>query len=312
MLDAIKAFLMYIVKWLGLIGFTFLALVMVQIFFTETSGVWKSDGDQVVEDKYTRKGLYFSNQYYVKLSNGERNSVFKHDFNALEKGDTFQPFFQSLSWKDFWFLFFITGLLFILWLALAYFCALHIFQDTKPFQKIEAVREKFVEWFVSLFQKNKKTKERWKKWSFLVLIIALSIPYVLITKNVVIKLIPVGKESTIAKVQDHEIVKASGNRALSDTYTLTYTFTDKHNQSYKTKKDVSSYTYHKYANASNIPIFYRKNFPYETFIDTKSAGEVVSTLFRFSNLILLVNASLLIYFIKKYIDVWGIPFVRKK
>lgn len=71
-------------------------------------------------------------------------------------------------------------------------------------------------------------------------------------------------------------------------------------------------SFHKYANASNIPIFYRKNFPYETFIDTKSAGEVVSTLFRFSNLILLVNASLLIYFIKKYIDVWGIPFVRKK
>jgi len=312
MLDAIKAFFVYIVKWLGLIGFTFLALVMVQIFFTETSGVWKSDGDQVVEDKFTRKGLYFSNQYYVKLSNGEKNSVFKHDFNALEKEDAFQPFFQSLSWKDFWFLFFITGFLFILWLALAYFCALHIFQDTKPFQKLEAVRERIVEWFVSLLQKNEKTTDRWKKWSFLVLIISLSIPYVLMTKNVVIKLMPMGKESTIAEVQDHEIVKASGNRALSDTYMLTYTFTDKHNQSYKTKKDVSSYTYHKYANATNIPIFYRKTFPYETFIDTKSAGEALSTLFRFSNLILLVNASLLIYFIKKYIDIWGISLVRKK
>src|SRR5699024_11202879 len=82
--------------------------------------------------------------------------------------------------------------------------------------------------------------------------------------------------------------------------------------SYKTKKDVSSYTYHKYANATNIPIFYRKTFPYETFIDTKSAGEVVSTLFRFSNFILLVNASLLIYFIKKYIDIWVVPFVKTK
>ena len=169
-----------------------------------------------------------------------------------------------------------------------------------------------VEWFSSLMGKDEQTRDRWEKWSLFVLIIALSITYVLITKNVVIKLILIGKGSTIAKVQDHEIVKASGNRALSDTYTLTYTFTDKHNQSYKTKKDVSSYTYHKYANATNIPIFYRKRFPYETFIDTKSAGEVLSTLFRFSNLILLVNASLLIYFIKKYIDIWGILFVRKK
>lgn len=312
MWDAIKAFFIYIVKWLGLIGFTFLALVMIQIFFTQTSGVWKTDEDQVVEDKFMHKGLYFANQYYVTLSNGETNSVFKHDFNALEKGDSFQPFFQSLSWKDFWFLFFITSFFFIIWIALAYFCALEIFRDKRFFQKLEDMREKIVDWFISLFKKNEKTRERWKKGSFLVLIIALSIPYVLMTKNVVIKLIPVGKESAIAEVQDHEIMESSGSRgAPSDTYTLTYTFKDKNKRSYKTKKDVSSYTYHKYANASNIPIFYRKTFPYETFIDTKSAGEVVSTLFRFSNLILLINASLLIYFIKKYIDTWGIPSVKK-
>jgi len=312
MWDAIKAFFIYIVKWLGLIGFTFLALVMVQVFFTETSGVWKTDEDQVVEDKFTHKGLYFANQYYVKLSNGETNSVFKHDFNASEKGDPFQPFFQSLSWKDFWLIFFITSFFFILWIALAYFCALEIFRDTKPFQKLEAKREQIIAWFISLIRKNEQTRERWKKGSFLVLIIVLSIPYVLMTKNVVIKLIPIGKESVIAEVQDHEIVKSTGYRSPSDTYTLTYTFKDKNKQSYKTKKDVSSYTYHKYANASHIPIFYRKTFPYETFIDTKTAGEVFSTLFRFSNFILLINASLLIYFIKKYMDIWGIPFVRKK
>lgn len=312
MWDAMKALFFYIVKWLGLIGFTILALVMIQVFVTQTSGVWKTNEDQIVEDKFTHKGLYFANQYFVKLSNGETNSVFKHDFNALEKGDAFQPFFQSLSWKDFWFIFFITGFFFISWIALAYFCALEIFRETKLFQKLEEVREEIIEWFISLFQKNEQTKERWKKWSFFVLIIALSIPYILMAKNVVIKVIPVGKESTIAQVQDHEIMEATGYRALSDTYTLTYTFKDKNKQSYKTKKDVSSYTYHKYANADNIPVFYRKRFPYETFIDTRSAGEVFSTLFRSSNFALLINASLLIYFIKKYIDTWGIPFVRKK
>lgn len=46
----------------------------------------------------------------------------------------------------------------------------------------------------------------------------------------VIKLIPVGKEGTIAEVQDHEIVKSSGFRAQ-----VTH-FKDKSNQSYTTKK----------------------------------------------------------------------------
>lgn len=78
---------------------------MVQVFFTQTSGVLETDEDKVVEDKFTSKGLYFAKHYYVELSNGETNSVFKHDFNALEKGDAFQPFFQSLSWKDFWLFF---------------------------------------------------------------------------------------------------------------------------------------------------------------------------------------------------------------
>lgn len=208
--------------------------------------------------------------------------------------------------------FFATGFFFISFIALAYMCALGIFGETKFFQKLEEMREGIIEWSISLFQKNEQTKERWKKWSFLVLIIALSVPYILMAKNVAIKIIPVGKGSAIAEVQDHEITKSTGSRGgLSNTYTLTYTFKDKKKHSYKTKKDVSSYTYHKYANATHIPIFYRETFPYETFIDTRSIGEVISTLFRFSNIPLVVNVSLLIYFIKKYIDTWGIPLVRK-
>ena len=44
-------------------------------------------------------------------------------------------------------MFFMTSLFFMIWTALAYFRALELFRDTKPFQKIEAVREKIVEWF---------------------------------------------------------------------------------------------------------------------------------------------------------------------
>lgn len=312
MWNGIKSFFIYILKWLALLGFTMFAMIMVYVFFTETSGIFEKRDAQIVEEKFTHKGLYFSNQYLVKLSDGETHSVFKQKFNALGQGDTYQPFFQALSWKDFWMILFGTGVMFMLFISGAYFFALEIFQETRLFQKLEDIREKIIDWFLALFQRSEKTKERWKKWSFLALIIALSIPYVMMTKNVVVKLIPVGKESVIAQIHDREIVKKTRYRAPSDTYTITYTFKDRNNQSYKTKKDVSSYTYYKYADLSYLPIMYRKKFPYETFIDTQSIGEVISTLIRSSNIPLALNAGLLAYFIKKFIDKWGIPFVRKK
>lgn len=313
MWDAIKTFFFNIFKWFCFIGYIFFAFGMIILFFTETSGIWEpTEKNQIVEEKFMHKGLYFAEDYYVTLSNGETHGVFKHTFRGLEEGDPFEPFFRTVSWKDFSLITFITIVLFISCLGFAYFFASLIFCKKRWFQKLEDKRKEMIGWFMSFVQKNEKTKEHWKKWSSLILIIALSIPYVLIAKNVVFKIMPVGKERTIAEMQDHEIVKSTGVRAPSDTYTLTYIFTDKNNQTYKTKKDVSSYTYHTYANASNIPIYFRKAFPYETFIDTQSVREVVSTLFRSSNFTLLINVSLLIYFIKKFLDTWGIPFVSNK
>ena len=312
MWDAAKAFFAYIFKWFCFIACIYFAFGMAVLFFTETSGIWKPTENQIVEEKFMHKGLYFSKNYYVTLSNGETHGVFKHTFNALEKGDAFEPFFSAVSWKDFWLITFITVVIFISCLGFAYLFASLIFYKKNWFQKLEDKRKKLIVWFISLVQKSEKTEERWKKWSALIFIISLIIPYVLMAKNVAIKITPIGKETTIAEITDSEIVKSTGVRAPSDTYTLTYTFTDKNNQTYKTKKNVSSYTYHTYANAPNIPIYYRKTFPYETFIDTKSPREVVSTLFRSSNFTLLINVILLIYFIKKFIGAWGIPFVRKK
>src|SRR5699024_2348365 len=109
MWDAMKAFFFNLLKGLGFIGMTMMGCIMVGVFFDQTSGVWEPSGTHIVEEKYAHKGLYFSQQYFVKLSNGGSHSVFKHDFNALEKGDIFRPVFKSLSWKDFWFITFMTG-----------------------------------------------------------------------------------------------------------------------------------------------------------------------------------------------------------
>lgn len=166
MWNGIKSFFIYILKWLALLGFTMLAMTMVYIFITETSGIFEKKDLHIVEEKYTHKGLYFSNQYLVKLSDGETHSVFKREFNRLEQGDSYQPFFQALSWKDFWMIFFGTGLVFILFTSLAYFFALDNFRKSVLFQTLEKIREKIITRFLALFQKNEETRERWKKGSF--------------------------------------------------------------------------------------------------------------------------------------------------
>jgi len=128
--------------------------------------------------------------------------------------------------------------MFSLFISLAYFCALELFRNTKMFQRLEEIRERFIEWLVSLFQKDKKTFERWKKGALLALIIALSIPYVLMAKNITVKMMPIGKERAIAEVQDHEINEAEGSRGAtrSNIYTLTYTFKGADDHTYKTKR----------------------------------------------------------------------------
>jgi len=105
MWEAVKSIFFYIVKWLGLLAFSFMAMIMVQIFVTQTAGIWEKSDDQTVEEKYTHNGLYFAKRYYVKLSNGDTNSVFKHDFKSLKEGDHFDSFFPSMTWKDFWLIF---------------------------------------------------------------------------------------------------------------------------------------------------------------------------------------------------------------
>lgn len=311
MWDAIKTFFFYILKWIGFIGMTLFAFIMVYTLFSETSGALKPIELGVVEEKYSHKGLYFAQSYYIKTSNGKSHSIFKHDFKTLEVGDSFQPFFNSLSWKDFWIIIFIAGTVSILFLSLAYFFAFLLFHQMKSFRKLEAKRKQIASRFASLIPKNNKTREQWKKRAFLILIIVFIIPYILMAKNIVVKVIPLGKESAIAEIQARDITKSTGIRKISDIYTLTYTFTDENNETYKTKKDVSRYTYNKYEDRMYVPIIYRENFPYESFIDIKSGREVFSAILRSSNLIFLLNASLLIYFIKKYIDTWGVPFLRR-
>lgn len=312
MWDTVKDFLFRVLMTLLFIGSIIMALTMVYTFFTETSGMWEKSDLQIVESKFTHKGLYFSNRYVVQLENKETHSVFKYTFKKIEEGDSFQPFFQSVSWKDFWLILCGTSIVFIGFISLAYFLAVHTFPNMRLMRTLENKRNQLVTWIISSFRKNEERREKWIKGLFITLIFLLSVPYILMTKNVITSLIPSDKEKAIAEVQDSEIVKHTGRGGGSNTYTLTYTFKDKDNQSYRTKKDVSRYTYHLYANEMFIPILYKKTFPNDTFIDIRSSREVISAILRFSTFVFLLNASLLIYFIKKYMEKWGIPFLNKR
>src|SRR5699024_3708419 len=112
----------------------------------------------------------------------------------------------------------------------------------------------------------------------IILILSFSIALLLVAKNVVYKVIPFGKTDTVAEILDHEKSRSLNPKGPGiTTYTLTYQYQDEDGESYKTKKSVSSVTYNFYKDRSFMPILYRSNAPYDTYVDNHSVSEFLST-----------------------------------
>lgn len=67
-----------------------------------------------------------------------------------------------------------------------------------------------------------------------------------------------------------------------------------------------------YKDRELIPIVYRNNLPYDTFIDNRSIGEFISLLFNIPTFIIALVGYLVYFLIKRYLAVWGMPFMRTR
>ncbi|MEW9678042.1 hypothetical protein ABRT01_18150, partial [Lentibacillus sp. L22] len=60
--------------------FSFLLLTVITVIASNIPKLFEENEVGLVEDAYTSKGLYFGPQYYVHLSNGNIQRIFKNDF----------------------------------------------------------------------------------------------------------------------------------------------------------------------------------------------------------------------------------------
>ncbi|WP_269409910.1 hypothetical protein [Lentibacillus daqui] len=297
-------------NWFFLLLFSFLLLTVITVIASNIPKLFEENEVGLVEDAYTSKGLYFGPQYYVHLSNGNIQRIFKNDFLSLEKGDTFKTFFNQISLKDFLLASMITMLFLCLLFALVYMFASEIFGQMRWFKWMDERKEQFKNVIVAPFTRNKKQPDILKRVGMIIFILSLSMLLLLVVKNVVYKVVPFGKTNAAAELLKYEKERIANPKVPIVTYTLTYQYTDKDGTLYKTKKNVSSATYNRYKGKRFIPIMYRKNLPYDTFIENRSMGEFISPLFSVPTFIFACVGYLVFFLIKKYVEVWGIPFIR--
>src|SRR5699024_4841502 len=313
MWESIKGYLFYLLKWFLLILVTLLTITILLGFLVEMPKLLKSNEEGIIEEKHTYKGFYFTQFYIVTLSHGTSHNVYKHQFNQLDEGDVYQPFFKIVSWKDFILYIFLVSIVLLMMAWTGYVLVIDLLHGKKWLQAFEAKRKKMAVWIASKFELSEERKKKWKQRFLLLLIISLMIPFLLIVKNILVKVNPIGKQYALAAIQDREVYYNYNFRSGSGPiYRITYTFEDSDTTTYKTTKEVSSYTYEVYEDEFYIPIHYRERFPYETFIDIQSWREIISAFLKWSNITLLIFFSLLWYFIKLYINNWGIPFIGTK
>lgn len=299
-------------NWFFLILFTFISFMIILGLTTEIPKLFEGNEEKIVEETFTSKGLYFGLQYYAHLSDGEVHRILKRDFLSLEKGDTFKMFFNQSSFKDVFLFMTILMLMLCGFLALVYLFASNIFGQMRWFKWIDGKKEQLKEAISLPFKKKKKVLDMFKRVIMIVLILSLSLMLLIVAKNAVYKVMPLGKTNVVAEVIDHEKDRAISPRHVIYTYTLTYKYADKDGKTYKTKKNVSSATYNMYKNSKLIPIMYRNNLPYDTFIDNRTIGEYFSPFLNIVPVLFFVVGYLVYFLIQRYLKIWGIPFIRPR
>src|SRR5699024_10676640 len=158
-----------------------------------------------------------------------------------------------------------------------------------------------------LKSKQKTEKKRFKrlgqflkKAASIAFVAIMIICLLLVGKNILYKTIPYGKTQVEAEIVNRDESVLASPKTVITTYTLTLHYQDDAGTFYETRKDVTRFTYHLYADETSIPITYRNHHPYDIFIADQSFGEWISPLFRIETIFLLTMAYLTYFIVRKY------------
>ncbi|GIO24697.1 hypothetical protein [Oceanobacillus sp. J11TS1] len=254
---------------LALIIFLLLTTGFTWLYINFNSTIKDEPAEETIELKYSKKGLYLYPRYEIHVSNSDRPStVSKEQFESVEVGDTISGYMKTedtfVTEKDIHFEKLLgIPILIVLYLAVL-FVGAGLLKSTT-------------------FIKNKPSYKNIVQKVFMTSLLTLLGIYILtglilvtlITTNIFNKVNTWNQTVVTASVLGGDYNETRSQRGASyTTYELFLHFQDQEGKDYITKKAVTGTTYNKYDLDESIPLIYRNNNVYDTFIDTKSANEI--------------------------------------
>ncbi|MCT1902707.1 hypothetical protein [Oceanobacillus sojae] len=224
---------------------------------------------ETVEFKYSKKGLYLYPRFEVFVSNSERPSkVSKEQFESIQAGDKISGYMKNADT-------FVTekDIRFEKTLAIPIFLFLYL--STFSVGLILLNSTKFIK-NNQLYQKIVQRLYKISIYTMLTLYLLIGTTFVALTAtNIFHKLNTWNQTEVTATILGGDFNEVRTQKGASyTTYELFLRYQDKQGEDYITRKAVTGTTYSKYKIEEPIPLIYRNNNVYDTFVLTESAKEI--------------------------------------
>ena len=231
--------------------------------------------EETVEVKYSKKGLYLYPRFEIHVTDSDRpNAVSRERFESIQPGDTINGYMKDgdtfVTEKDIQFDKLLgTPILIILYLALLAYGG-SLFKNTAFFKKYN-LDKGFM-------------KKVFKTSAYAITILYILIGFIFITltaTNIIHKLNKSNQTEVTATVIGNDYEKTDSFRGGTYTiYELLLQYQDINGDNHTTKKAVTKTTYEKYDIKETVPLLYRNNDVYDTFIVTKGSDEIWGVFFN--------------------------------
>lgn len=241
--------------------------------FTET--IKDEPAEETVELKYSKKGLYLYPRFEVHVSNSERpSSVTKEQFEAIQIGDKISGYMKNeetfVTEKDIQF----EKLLGIPILAVLYLATLSF-----GIGLLKNIR------WIKNNKKRSNVLQKVVKVSISILLIMYVITGFVFTALTATNIFHKMNKWNLTEVEatvwggDYNITR-SYKGASYTTYELLLQYQDESGKDHLTKKAVTGTTYNQYDVDEAIPLLYRNNDVYDTFMLTENINEIWPAFFN--------------------------------
>ncbi|GIN74194.1 hypothetical protein J14TS2_46690 [Bacillus sp. J14TS2] len=246
-------------------GFTWL-----YINFNET--IKDKPVEETIEIKYSKKGLYLYPRFEILVSNSERpSSVTKEQFESIHVGDKISGYMKNeetfVTEKDIQFEKLLgIPILAVLYLATFSF-GIGLLKNVTWIKKWTNILQRIVKVSISIL--------------LIIYVTTGFVLTVLAATNIFHKINKWNLTEVEATVWggDYDITR-SYKGASYTTYELLLHYQDESGKDHLTKKAVTNTTYKQYDVNQAIPLLYRNNDVYDTFVFTKSINEIWPAFFN--------------------------------